>query len=115
MLEVPPLLIQMNPIRVERDGRPFEFSVQARVFDMGAISFCFTYEDKTGDFVRLEEIALLFAGQEGLAGFYVQCLNTLGEIIRPHIRDFGINPDFFEDYSVYITDQRDDTIDPVLF
>ncbi|WP_292420472.1 hypothetical protein [Methanoregula sp.] len=54
MLEVPPLLIQMNPIRVERDGRPFEFSVQARVFDMGAISFCFTFEDKIGDFAQLE-------------------------------------------------------------
>ena len=44
MLEDPPLMIQMNPIRVERDGRQFEFSVVARVYDIGVISFCFIYE-----------------------------------------------------------------------
>ena len=55
----------------------------------------------------------MFAGQEGLSEFYVQYLKTLGEIIRPHIKNFAINPDFFEDYTVYLTDQRDDSIDPV--
>jgi hypothetical protein len=113
MLEDPPLMIQMNPIRVERDGRPFEFSVQARVFDIGVISFCFTYENHNADLAALEEIAFLFAGQEGLADFYVQYLKTLGEIIRPHIRNFAINPDFYEDYSIYVTDRRDDSVDPV--
>jgi hypothetical protein len=113
MLEDPPLMIQMNPIRVEREGRPFEFSVQARVFDIGVISFCFTYEDPEANLAALEEIAFLFAGQEGLSDFYVQYLKTLGEIIRPHIKNFAINPDFFEDYSIYLTDRRDDTIDPV--
>ncbi len=52
-------------------------------------------------------------GQEGLSEFYVQYLKTLGEIIRPHIKNFAINPDFFEDYTVYVTDRRDDSIDPV--
>jgi hypothetical protein len=61
----------------------------------------------------MEEIAFLFAGQEGLSDFYVQYLKTLGEIIRPHIKGFAINPDFFEDYTIYVTDRRDDSIDPV--
>jgi len=113
MMEEPPLSIQMNPVRVERDGRHFEFSVVARVFDIGAISFCFVYENPDADLEVLQEIAFLFAGQEGLAEFYVQYLKTLGEIIRPHIKNFAINPEFFEDYSVYVTDRRDDTIDPV--
>lgn len=113
ILENPPLMIQMNPVRVEREGRSFDFSVQARVFDMGAISFCFTYGDKDAGPAELEEIAFLFAGQEGLAEFYVQYLKTLGEIIQPHIKNFAINPDFFEDYTIYITDRRDDTFDPV--
>ncbi|AGB03573.1 hypothetical protein [Methanoregula formicica] len=113
MIEDPPLMIQMHPIRVERDGRPFEFSVLARVYDIGAISFCFIYETPDADISRLEEIAFLFAGQEGLSEFYVQYLKTLGEIIRPHIRNFAIDPDFYEDYSVYVTDKRDDSIDPV--
>jgi hypothetical protein len=113
MLEDPPLMIQMHPIRVERDGKQFEFSVQARVFDIGAISFCFVYENQHADLAALEEIAFLFAGQEGLADFYVQYLKTLGEIIRPHIKNFAINPDFYEDYSIYVTDHRDDSVDPV--
>jgi hypothetical protein len=113
MIEDPPLMIQMHPIRVERDGRPFEFSVVARVYDIGAISFCFIYETPDADISKLEEIAFLFAGQEGLSEFYVQYLKTLGEIIRPHIRNFAIDPDFYEDYSVYVTDKRDDSIDPV--
>jgi hypothetical protein len=113
MLEEPPLLIQMNPIRVERGGRPFEFSVVARVYDIGAISFCFFFEHPAADYDELEDIAFLFAGQEGLGEFYEQYLKTLGEIIRPHIRNFAINPAFFEDYTIYVTDRRDDSIDPV--
>ena len=113
MIEDPPLMIQMHPIRVERDGRPFEFSVVARVYDIGAISFCFIFENQVAHYSALEEIAFLFAGQEGLSEFYVQYLKTLGEIIKPHIKNFAINPEFFEDYTVYVTDHRDDSIDPV--
>jgi hypothetical protein len=113
MLEDPPLMIQMHPIRVERDGRPFEFSVVARVYDIGAISYCFIYENQDADPAELEKIAFQFAGQEGLSEFYVQYLKTLGEIIRPHIKGFSINPDFYEDYTIYVTDRRDDSFDPV--
>jgi hypothetical protein len=113
MIEEPPLMIQMNPIRVERDGRQFEFSVAARVYDIGVISFCFIYENPDADLAALEELAFLFAGQEGLTEFYIQYLKTLGEIIRPHIKNFAINPDFYEDYTIYATDRRDDSIDPV--
>jgi hypothetical protein len=112
-IEDPPLMIQMHPILVERDGRPFEFSVVARVYDIGAISFCFVYHDRDADYSTLESLAFLFAGQEGLSDFYVQYLKTLGEIIRPHIKNFAINPDFYEDYTIYVTDRRDDSIDPV--
>ena len=112
ILEDPPLMIQMNPVRVEREGRAFDFSVQARVFDIGAISFCFTYENRDADLAALEEIAFLFAGQEGLSDLFVQYLRTLVEIVRPHIKHFGIKPEFFEDYTIYITDRRDDSFDP---
>jgi hypothetical protein len=113
MLEEPPLTIQMHPMRVERDGRPFEFTVVARVYDIGVISFCFIFENQNAGIAELEEIAFLFAGQEGLTEFYEQYLKTLGEIIRPHIKGFAINPDFYEDYTIYVTDRRDDSIDPV--
>jgi hypothetical protein len=113
MIEEPPLMIQMQPIRVERDGRSFDFTVVARVFGIGAISFCFVYESGSADYAVLEETAHLFSGQEGLSLFYEQYLKTLGEIIRPHIKNFAINPDFFEDYTIYVADHRDDAFDPV--
>ena len=113
MIEDPPLTIRMHPIHVERGGSSFEFAVVARVYDIGVISFCFNHEDPDAGFSRLEEMAILFPEQEGLGDFYVQYLSTLGGIIGPHIRDFAIDPDFFEDYTVYVTDTRDDSIDPV--
>jgi hypothetical protein len=113
MIEEPPLMIQMHPIWVERNGRTYEFSVVARVYGIGAISICFIMDLQDTCYSTLEEIALLFAGQEGLGEYYIQYLRTLGEIIKPHIRNFAIDPAFFEDYTVYVTDHRDDTIDAV--
>lgn len=113
MLEEPPLMLQMLPVRIERDGRQFEFSVQARIFDIGAFSFCFVYECNEAGPAELEEIAFLFAGQEGLSDYYIQYLRTLSEIVRPHIRNFSITPEFYEDYTIYVTDRRDEAVDPV--
>jgi hypothetical protein len=113
MIEDPPLMIRMDPVRLERNGRPFEFTVVARVYDIGVISLCLVYEVPDAGFAALEEIAFLFPSQEGLEDFFLPYLKTLGEIIRPHIRNFAINPEFFEDYTVYVTDHRDDSIDPV--
>ena len=113
MLESSPLLIRMLPVTVEREGRSYEFSAVARVYDIGVISLCFIYEDPDADHKELEDIAFRFAGQEGLSDFFIQYLRTLGEIIKPHIKNFAINPDFYEDYTIYVTDRRDDSIDPV--
>jgi len=113
MIEDPPLAIRMQPVQVERQGKTFEFSVVARVYDIGVISFCFVYENPAADYSMLSEITFKFAGQEGLSDLFFENLTKLGEIIRPHIRNFAIDRDFFEDYTVYLTDRRDDTVDPV--
>ena len=113
MLEEPPLLLQMLPVRIERGSRQFEFSVQARIFDVGAFSFCFVYENEEAGPAELEEIAFLFAGQEGLSDYYLQYLHTLSEIVRPHIKNFTITPEFYGDYTIYIADRRDEAMDPV--
>jgi len=113
MIEEPPLAIHMNPIQVERNGRSFEFTVIARVYDFGVISFCFIHENLNANFTALEKIALLFAGQEGLSEFYLQHLKMLGEIVRLHVKNFALDPDFFEDYTIYVTDSMDASLDPV--
>jgi hypothetical protein len=113
IMEDPPLMIRMQPFRVERDGRPADFSAVARIYDVGVISLCFTCEDPNADTKELENLAFLFPHQEGLAEYFVQYLMTLATLVRPHIRGFAINPDFFEDYTIYISDRRDDAFDPV--
>jgi hypothetical protein len=113
VMEDPPLLVRMQPFRVERDGRLVEFSVSAKIYDVGVISFSFTCEDPAGDSTELERLAFLFPHQEGLSGYFVQYLTTLSELIRPHIKDFTLNPDFYEDYTVYNPGLRDDRFDPL--
>jgi hypothetical protein len=112
-IEDPPLTIRMPPFTMERGEKPTTFSVVARVYDIGAISLCFVHEDAAAGSGALEEIAFRFAGQEGLAPCFVQYLTTLGQIMRPHIRNFAINPEFFEDYTVYTMDRREEGFDPV--
>lgn len=113
IMEDPPLMIRMQPFRVERDGRLVEFSVTARIYDVGVISFCFACDDPSSDTGELERLAFLFPHQSGLADYFVQYLMTLAELIRPHIRNFTLSPEFFEDYTVYVSGRRDDTFDPV--
>jgi hypothetical protein len=113
MMEDPPLMIQMNPVSLERAGRTYRFSAVAKVFDIGAISLCFIHESPEDTFQELEELGFVFSGGDALSEIFVQYLKTLGEIVKPHIRNFAIDPDFFEDYSIYITDCREEGIDPV--
>ncbi|MDD1720300.1 MAG: hypothetical protein LUQ25_09595 [Methanoregulaceae archaeon] len=115
MVEAPPLLIRMQPFQVEREGRSYELGVVAKVYDIGVISFCFVHEDPDADLKSISQKPI-FAGQKGLSEYFGQYLRTLGEIIKPHIRGYATDPDFFEDYTLYITDRRDDSVDlvPVL-
>lgn len=113
IMEDPPLMVRMQPFRIERDGRLIEFSVVARLYDVGVISFCFICESADGDTAELLSIASLFPHQEGLSDYFIQYLMTLSALIRPHIKNFALNPDFFEDYTIYVTGRQDDSFDPV--
>ena len=113
IMEDPPLMIRMQPFRIERDSKLVEFSVVARLYDVGVISFCFICEEAGGDTAGLSRLAFLFPHQEGLSDYFVKYLMTLGELIRPHIRNFALNPDFYEDYTIFIAGSRDDSFDPV--
>lgn len=111
-IEEPPLMIRMDPIRILQEGRPFEFQVFVRMYAIGVISLCYVHENSDADFPALEEIAILFSEQKGLTEFFMQHLNRVTELIKPHIKNFSINPELYEDYTIYLTDHRDDTIDP---
>lgn len=113
VVEAPPLLIRMHPFDIEKNGKKYEFGVVARVYDIGVISFCFAYEDPDALFDDLERTAHGFSGEERLVDYFSQYLKTLGEIIKPHIKSYSTDPDFFEDYTVYISDRRPGDFDPV--
>ncbi|WMW25829.1 hypothetical protein RE474_03690 [Methanolobus sediminis] len=113
IMEIPPLLIRLGQCSVEKDGRIFDFSVFARIFKIGAISLCFAYEKEDADFEFLENTALLFSEQEGLEDLFLSHLNTLADILKPHIRGFEMTPGFFEEYTIYHMDWIDDSIDPM--
>ncbi len=113
IMEDPPLMIRMQPFRVGRDGEITEFSVSAKIYDVGVISFSFTHDAPAGVAADLEQLAFLFPHQEGLSDYFVQYLTTIGELIRPHIRNFTLNSDFYEDYTVYVSGKRDEWFDPL--
>jgi len=113
IVEDPPISIQMDAVRVDRGGRSFSFAVSARVYDIGAISFSLVYEDPGADYSALEDIAVLFSEQKGLSDLYRRYLDTLGGIVGAFIKNFAIDADFYEDYTVYLTDASCDRIDPV--
>jgi hypothetical protein len=113
IMDAPPLQIRMGQSIVEKDGRTFDFSVFARIFDIGVISLCFVYERPESDFALLEETALLFSEQEGLSDLFLSHLNALADMLKPHSRGFALSPDFFEDYTIYLIDWMDGSIDPI--
>ncbi len=114
MMEDPPLMLKMHEVSVEREGITFNLQVIARLYDIGAISLCFLFEDHDAPSSSLEDTALLFARHEGISALFSIYLKNLGEILGPHITNLSIEPDFFEDYTIYITDRIDKSIDPVV-
>ncbi|WP_319578251.1 hypothetical protein [uncultured Methanospirillum sp.] len=114
MMEDPPLMLKMHEVSVERQGISYNMSVIARLYDIGAISLCFLYEDHEAPSSVLEDTVLLFSGHEGLSELFGIYLKNLGEILGPHIQNLSIEPDFFEDYSIYVTDRIDQSIDPAV-
>ncbi|MDD1678178.1 MAG: hypothetical protein LUO93_03210 [Methanomicrobiales archaeon] len=113
-IEEPPLLIRLDPLRIERDGKSFDFQVFARIYDIGVISLCLVCEKAEADYQVLEETAILFSEQKGLTEYFLRYLNHLTELVKPHIRNFAIEPEFYEDYTIYLSDKKDESFDPVL-
>jgi hypothetical protein len=114
MLEDPPLTISLDWFLTTRDSVEYQFSVVAKVYDIGAISICFIHADQHSPATALEDTALRFFGQEGLSPLFEYYLGILESLLRPHLKDMASAPDSFEDYTIYVMDKIDRTIDPVV-
>ena len=113
ILEEPPLKIRMNPITVDREGSLFNYSAFVHIYDFGAISLCFAYEDQEAPPAALMDVSDVFPGQAGLNDFFTRYLGLLEEILTPHIQ-FSPDKDFYEEYTIYVADRIDPRVDPVV-
>jgi hypothetical protein len=113
ILEEPPLKIRMNPISVECEGSSYNYSAFVHIYDFGAISLCFAYEDQEAPPAALMDVSVVFPGQSGLNEFFTMYLGLLEEILTPHIQ-FSADKDFYEEYTIYVADRIDPRVDPVV-
>jgi hypothetical protein len=112
MLEDPPLQLRMEPVQISRDGQIYDMSVIARIYDIGVISLCFVYEDPSADPMTLNVVGTVFAEQEGLDSYFEYHLKTIQTILSPHLSNMVVEPGFFEDYTIFVTDRMDVPEDP---
>ncbi len=113
-MDVPPLLIELPPVRVSGGEREWQMATVARIYDIGAISLCFILEEAEAPPAALQVTALQFAGQKGFDPLYAAFLEQIRQILAPHIGDVPVDPDFYEDYTMYVTDRADAGLDPVV-
>jgi hypothetical protein len=112
-MEEPPLLLRLQPAYLEMDGQGYTFTAIARVFDVGAFSICLIYENAGGSALQLEAAALKFSGQKNLDPLFHAALAQVKAILTTELGDRPLDPDFYEDYTIYLVDRLDGSMDPV--
>jgi hypothetical protein len=113
ILEEPPLKIRMDPVSVKRGEYSYNYTVFAHIYDFGAISLCFAYEDQDAPPSVLMDAVELYPGQGDLNAYFTEYLELLGRILTPHI-PFSADKDFYEEYTIYVADRIDPRVDPVV-
>lgn len=109
-----PLLLHLQPAHVGHKGQFFEMSVIAKVFEIGAISICLIFEDSRDSSGECEKTALRFSNQNGLAHHFSAAITQVRAILKSLLGDRPLDPDFYEDYTVYYVDRVDQEIDPLV-
>lgn len=112
-MEAPPLLVKLGSFVLEKDSESVSFTVQAKIFDIGAISICLINENRDSVEKENEEIGLRFAGQLGLDDIFARALQYLQQMLQPSLNNRRINPDFYEDFTIYHISDADELPDPV--
>ena len=112
-MEEPPLLLRLQPTYAEVCGTGCTFTVVTRVFDFGAVSICLIYEEKDAPASALQEAATRFTGHDGLDPHFSAALRQVRAILSPIVGDRSIDQDFYDDYTIYLSERLDESVDPV--
>lgn len=108
-----PLSIPLGSLEVQNGSIIRSFQVQARIFDIGAISVCFSSEESVSETGNLKQTALAFAGQHGLDEAFTGQLRRLQELFQGSADFSTVDPSFYEDYTIYRIDDPTLITDPV--
>lgn len=113
IMEASPLLVKLDPSKVQTEFDHMPFEARAKIFDVGTISICLQYVNEAGDPGTLEKLALQFAGQKGLDHIFAHYLTSIKEILKSYLNSIAVDPEFYEDYNLYWTSSPDANSDPV--
>lgn len=112
-MDEPPLLLHLQPAYAEVGGIGCTFTVVTRVFDFGAVSICLIYGEKDAPASALQEAATRFTGHDGLDPLFTAALQQVRAILSPIVGDRSIDQDFYDDYTIYVSERLDESVDPV--
>lgn len=112
-MEVPPLLVKLGSFALDESPDSVYFTAQAKIFDIGAISICLSYEQITSTNEDPNEIGLRFSGQKGLDGVFVQVVEYVQRLLQPGLDSREIDSGFYEDFTIYTITNPDEIADPV--
>jgi len=112
-IEEPPLLLRLQPAYAETGGDGYTLSVVARVFDFGAVSICLIIEEMNAPASALQDAADHCSGDGVLDPHFSCALQQVLEILAPIVGDRSIDEDFYDDYTIYLSERLDESIDPV--
>ncbi|MBP2133718.1 hypothetical protein J2128_001672 [Methanomicrobium sp. W14] len=104
ILENKPVLLKSEPVKIEKEGTTLEFSVLAKIYDIGAISICFVYENPDGTYPEMEKTARFITSNDLIGNLFTDYLKSMMEKLKFSIKNFSYDPEFFEDYTIYLSD-----------
>jgi len=83
------------------------------VFDFGAVSICLIIEEMNAPASALQDAADRFSGNGVLDPHFSAALQQVRAILAPIVGDRSIDEDFYDDYTIYLSERLDESIDPV--
>ncbi|MEM2124141.1 MAG: hypothetical protein QXL43_02250 [Methanolinea sp.] len=113
MIDQPPLLIRLPGMTVDTVRGTLPLKAMARIYEFGAFSLCLSLEEMDAPPSVLQEMALSFSGHDRLGHLFDAALAELRSILSVHIGSRPVDPEFYDDYTIYLTDRDDPSLDPV--
>lgn len=112
-MESPPLVVKLGVFPAHEGLDAPLFTVQAKIYDIGTISICLSYETGPESAKDLEKAGLETADQSTYDRIYSRSVQYLQQLLKPLFDPCDIDLDFYEDYNIYCITEAGELSDPV--